>query len=56
MIISIFVIWEVASVLAHVTTHRVAGITLPPADANTTFSSCFRLDCWNLRKNDFELG
>jgi hypothetical protein len=41
VIISIFVTREVAAVLAHVTTHRVAGITLPPADANTLFHLAF---------------
>jgi len=37
VIISIFAIRGMASVLAHVTPHRVAGITLPPADATPLF-------------------
>ena len=40
MIKSIFVFGEEASVLAHTSSHRVTGLTLPSVDANT-FSSDF---------------
>lgn len=33
-----------AAELAHARPHRVAGLTLPPADANTHFHQCGRLE------------
>jgi hypothetical protein len=38
VIILIFVLGAVSSVLAHDSAHSVPGITLPPGDANLSFS------------------
>jgi hypothetical protein len=51
VIILIFGFGELASVLAHVSSHRVPGITLPPGDAKSFFHCCLRLDWGCEEKN-----